>query len=612
MYSFFSFLLTLLLTGSTVSYIFDTSHLSSKALDHIIKQLARQLQPLSPPISPFVKGYYGYSGQHYVDSLRRRLSREQFEHQTKLINDHSIPELKNIKITIQKIREDSEDDIRTNPFEKRNFDHKEKKDEEDDQEFDEDKRITEPNEDEVVTSGNFEVFHKTSYSFQQIGGYASVKEELIQSVDMLTNYKLYEEFNVRTPKGLILEGPPGNGKTLLAKCLSGEVNAKFIPVSGSHFSDTYVGVGAKRIREMFHIARKNKPCIIFIDEIDAVGRKRSSDGVISGSSERDSTLNELLVGLDGFKSSKGIFLIGATNRYDLLDPALTRPGRIDKRIYLGNPDKDTRKAIIDIHIQGKPYCKESVNTETLLEISSGMSGAQIENVLNEAMLSALRRNEKTMLYSDIELALSKMMVGWQPNQHEFSEDMLRRISIHEMGHCLLGLIASASGYHPNVVMVKINLFAPKTPGYTVFESSTNSNIYKREELTSHLMILLGGRIAEEVVYGQSVTTGASDDIEKATNIAIDMVQKYALTSPNKHLPPSLYPSVLSEKAKEKVDEEVHLHLLSATTIAFEYLVKCKNLLVESSELLLHKKVLRKQDIMTFILERYPELKSLFT
>jgi cell division protease FtsH len=610
------------LTSPCISaYAFDlgnTNHLSPKALEHIIKHLSKQIHPQTPPISPFDKGYYGYSRKHHIESLRRRLASPK-----DVILLPLSPEVKRVRLMIQELKPDGHEDNGEEQasesvrrlWRKEEERYEENEDDEDQNDsMDPDERRArqqsngDPHEDEVVTSGSFEVFHKTSHSFSQVGGYDSVKEELLQSVDMISNYKLYEEFNVRTPKGLILEGPPGNGKTLLAKCLSGEVKAAFIPVSGSHFNEKYVGVGASKIREMFRIARKNKPCIIFIDEIDAVGRRRSADGE-AASSERDATLNELLVGLDGFKSSKGVFLIGATNRYDLLDTALTRPGRIDKRIYLGNPDKDTRKAIINIHIQGKPYCNKTITIDNLIEMTRGMSAAQIENVLNEAMLSALRRRERIMVQSDIELAMSKIMVGWQPTEHEFTEDMLRRICIHEMGHCLLGLIASSAKMHPDVVLVKLNLFAPKTPGYTIFESPPNSNIYRREELTSHLMILLGGRIAEEVIYGQSVTTGASNDIEKATSIAVDMVQKYALT--NSDPESSFYASVLSEKIKEKIDEQVHLHLVSATTDAFQYLMKCKDLLIESSEELMLKRVLYKEDIVKIIKERYPELKALF-
>jgi cell division protease FtsH len=610
-----------LMTGRVSAYAFDlgnTNHLSPRALEHIIKHLSKQIHPQTTPISPFDKGYYGYSRKHHIESLRRRLASPK----DVILLQRMSPEVKRVRLMIQEIQTKGHQDkgeIRASESVRRLW--RKEEDTYEAKEYDEENDSTDPderrsrqqssgdpNEDEVVTSGSFEVFHKTSHSFSQVGGYDSVKEELLQSVDMISNYKLYEEFNVRTPKGLILEGPPGNGKTLLAKCLSGEVKAAFIPVSGSHFSDKYVGVGASKIREMFRIARKNKPCIIFIDEIDAVGRRRSADGEAAGS-ERDATLNELLVGLDGFKSSKGVFLIGATNRYDLLDTALTRPGRIDKRIYLGNPDKDTRKAIIHIHIQGKPYCNKTITIDNLIEITRGMSAAQIENVLNEAMLSALRRKERVMVQTDIELAMSKIMVGWQPTEHEFTEDMLRRICIHEMGHCLLGLIASSAKTHPDVVLVKLNLFAPKTPGYTIFESPPNSNIYRREELTSHLMILLGGRIAEEVIYGQSVTTGASNDIEKATSIAVDMVQKYALTSSDPES--SFYASVLSEKAKEKIDEQVHLHFVSATTDAFQYLMKCKDLLIESSEVLMLRKVLYKEDIVKIIKERYPELKALF-
>jgi len=366
-------------------------------------------------------------------------------------------------------------------------------------------------------SKNFEVIKNYKLSFSDVGGYDLVKKELDQCVDILKNYQKYSKYNVRIPKGLILEGPPGTGKTLLAKALAGESKCNFIPVSGADFQEKYVGVGPTRIKELFSLAKDNIPCIIFIDEIDAVGRKRSSDGE-SSSNERDNTLNALLVELDGFKNNTGIFVVAATNRLDLLDNALIRPGRIDKKIFIGLPDTITREAILNIHINGKPH-DSSIIIKDLVEITEGLSGAQIENLLNEAMLNALRINNTQFSYTDFDLILNKMMVGWQPTEHEFTSDIIDHIAIHEMGHAIVGIL---SKYHSKMSKVVINLSSPKSPGYTVFEAST-SNIYTREALFEHLMILLSGRIAEEVFYNVSVTTGAINDFEEALKLAEKMV-----------------------------------------------------------------------------------------
>jgi ATP-dependent metalloprotease FtsH len=411
---------------------------------------------------------------------------------------------------------------------------------------------------------------------------------------MLKNYQKYAKYNVRIPKGLIFEGPPGNGKTLLAKGLAGEAGCSFISVSGSDFQEKYIGVGPTRIKELFALAKKNVPCIIFIDEIDAVGRKRSGDGETS-SGERDNTLNALLVEMDGFKNNTGIFVVGATNRVDLLDNALMRPGRIDKKIYIGMPDATTREAILDIHIQGKPY-GESIILKDLVEITEGYSGAQIENLLNEAMLNALREDRTEFTYQDFDMVLNKMIAGWQPNEHEFTNDIIDHIAIHEMGHAIVGIL---SKHHSKMSKVIINLSSPKSPGYTVFETST-SNIYKRESLFEHLMILLAGRIAEEIFYDVSVTTGAINDFEEALKLAEKMVVYYGM---GRNV---IYPN-LSEKYKEFIDDDVAELISEAYRYSHLILLKGKDLIAETAEILKKDKMLKAKFIQELIEEKYSYL-----
>jgi cell division protease FtsH len=448
-----------------------------------------------------------------------------------------------------------------------------------------------------TNSKNFQVIQKCNILFKDVGGYENVKEELKQCIDILKNYQNYLQYNVRIPKGLILEGPPGTGKTLLSKALAGEANCSFIPVSGSDFQEKYVGVGSTRIKELFELAKNNIPCIIFIDEIDALGRKRSSDGE-SSSSERDNTLNALLVELDGFKNNSGIFLVSATNRIDLLDSALIRPGRIDKKIYIGLPDSTTREAIIRIHIAGKPY-DESIIIKDMVEITEGFSGAQIENLLNEAMLNALRYNKKKFAFSDFDLVLNKMMVGWQPMDHQFNSNIIDHIAIHEMGHAVVGLF---SKHHSKVSKVVINLSSPKSPGYTVFEGST-SNIYIREALFEHLMILLAGRIAEELFYDVSVTTGAINDFEEALKLAEKMIIYYGM---GKNI---IYPS-LSEKYKELIDTEVVNLINDAYKCAQVIIQNSREFIEETSEILKREKILKADMLNNLIDTKYHYLKNL--
>ena len=449
-----------------------------------------------------------------------------------------------------------------------------------------------------VSTDTFELVKHVKTRFTDIGGYDAVKDELRQCVDILSNYRRYVQYNVRIPKGLILEGPPGNGKTLLAKGFAGESNCSFITVSGSEFQEKYVGVGSARVKELFKLAQANAPCIIFIDEIDAVGRKRSSDAD-SASSERDNTLNQLLVAMDGFEASEGVFVIGASNRADLLDPALVRPGRIDKRIFISLPDSKTRDAILQIHIKGKPH-ESNINIPDLVDLMNGMSAAQIENVLNEAMLHAIRYNRTEFSHDDIDVVMNRILAGWQPTEHQFSHEMIEQIVIHEMGHAMVGFLARQ---HAKLTKIVINLSSPNSPGYTVFEGSTSA-LYTRESLFEHLMILLAGRVAEEVFYNVSVTTGAINDFEEALKLAEKMVVYYGMGNS------LIYPSN-SEKYKEQIDNEVVQLIQDAYNLSRFIVSNCKDVITYCAEILKTERILRREELVRIIEEKYPSILNLY-
>jgi cell division protease FtsH len=454
--------------------------------------------------------------------------------------------------------------------------------------------------DEFSNDNNFQIIKNSDYSFDDIGGYDNIKAELLQISDILLHYERYKKYNVRTPKGIIFEGPPGNGKTLMAKGYSGELNVSFIPVSGSEFSEKYVGVGASRVRDLFKLAEDNKPCIIFIDEIDALARKRGNDAV-SSNSEKDQTLNQLLINLDGFKGSNGIFVIGATNRIDLLDPALIRPGRMDKNIFIGNPDSDTRKSIIQIHLSGKPI-DSTIKIDDIVEMTGGFSGAQIENLLNESMLRALRENREYITMEDLEYILNRIMSGWQSTENKYSDDIIQRIVIHEMGHAIVGFF---SNDHSKLSKVVLNLWSPKTPGYTVFENNEEDiNIYTKNGLFAHLMVLLGGRIAEELFYGYSVTTGARKDLEEAYKLAQNMILQYGMGKKN------IYPD-LSDQSKFLIDEEVNHILMMAHESATMIIANSKELIIDCSVILKKDSLLKPQQIVDIINKKYENLWILY-
>ena len=425
-----------------------------------------------------------------------------------------------------------------------------------------------------------------NFNFTCVGGYNDLKQELHQILDFVFDPEKYTQYGLRLPRGILLEGPTGNGKTLIAKCLAGEAKMNFVSCSGSEFMEKYVGVGASRVRELFKFVKKNTPCILFIYEIDALGRKRGNDGEASHS-ERDQTLNQLLVLMDGFHGNDdNILVIAATNRLDMLDPAIIRPGRFDKIIHVPNPDADTRKEIINIHSNKKPL---NISNNHLVRLTNGLNGAQIENILNEATLSAIRENTLPVNIKHIEHTKEKMLIGQTSNfKRNMTDATLRRVAIHEVGHLLM---AMQSQCYEKPWKITIESMNPKhSLGYTIFETEEiDEGFFLREYLQDKIKVLLGGRAAEDVFYGHSVSSGAFSDLEKAFGVARTMIMDYGM---GKKI---IYP-YLSETYKKQIDEQIHFLILQMYNETKDYIQSHQKELTIFVDHLLTKKTLVWNDI----------------
>ena len=360
-------------------------------------------------------------------------------------------------------------------------------------------------------------------TFKDVAGLPEEKEELQELIDFLKNPKKFTKLGARIPKGVLLVGPPGTGKTLLAKAVAGEANAPFYFISGSDFVELYVGVGASRVRDMFKQAKQNAPCLIFIDEIDAVGRQRGT-GIGGGHDEREQTLNQLLTEMDGFGANEGIIIIAATNRPDVLDPALLRPGRFDRQVTVALPEQKAREEILKVHARNKILSK-NVHLDSIAKRTVGFSGADLENLLNEAALLAVIREKTAITMSEIDEAIDRVIMGPAKVTKKYTPDEKKLVAYHEAGHAVLGIKLDNANDVQKVTIIPrgeaggYNLMLPKEEKYTATKT----------ELLEQIMGLLGGRVAEEIVFGE-ITTGAHNDFSKATKIARSMVTEYGMSS----------------------------------------------------------------------------------
>lgn len=364
---------------------------------------------------------------------------------------------------------------------------------------------------------------KGKVTFKDVAGLPEEKEELQELIDFLKNPKKFTKLGARIPKGVLLVGPPGTGKTLLAKAVAGEANAPFYFISGSDFVELYVGIGASRVRDMFKQAKQNAPCLIFIDEIDAVGRQRGT-GIGGGHDEREQTLNQLLTEMDGFGANEGIIIIAATNRPDVLDPALLRPGRFDRQVTVALPEQKAREEILKVHARNKILSK-NVHLDSIAKRTVGFSGADLENLLNEAALLAVRREKQAITMSEIDEAIDRVIMGPAKVTKKYTPKEKKLVAYHEAGHAVLGIKLDNANDVQKVTIIPrgeaggYNLMLPKEEKYTATKT----------ELLEQIMGLLGGRVAEEIVFGE-ITTGAHNDFSKATKIARSMVTEYGMSS----------------------------------------------------------------------------------
>ena len=359
-------------------------------------------------------------------------------------------------------------------------------------------------------------------TFKDVAGLDEEKEELQEEVEFLKNPKKYIDMGARIPKGILLVGHPGNGKTLLAKAVAGEANVPFFSISGSDFVEMFVGVGASRVRDMFKEAKANSPCIIFIDEIDAVGRQRGA-GLGGGHDEREQTLNQLLVEMDGFATHESIIVMAATNRPDILDPALLRPGRFDRQIVVGSPDVKAREDILKLHAKNKPFV-DGIDFKVIAKNTAGFSGADLENMINEAALLAARKNKSKIDLDDVEAAMVKVMMGPEKKSKVITEKEKKLTAYHEAGHAV---VARFLPNHDDIHEISI-IPRGMAGGYTMYRPTEDKSYVSKAEMKEQIVSLLGGRMAEKLIL-DDISTGASNDIERATKIAKQMVMKYGMS-----------------------------------------------------------------------------------
>ena len=442
--------------------------------------------------------------------------------------------------------------------------------------------------------------HQKKVTFNEVAGLKEEKEELHELIDFLKNPKRFQKLGARIPKGVLLVGPPGTGKTLLARAVAGEANVPFYYISGSDFVELFVGVGASRVRDMFNQAKHNAPCLIFIDEIDAVGRQRGT-GLGGGHDEREQTLNQLLTEMDGFGAHEGIIIIAATNRADVLDPALLRPGRFDRQVTVNLPDVKAREEILAVHARNKILAKD-VTLTNLAKRTPGFSGADLENLLNEAALLAVRRNKESITMSEIDEATDRVLMGPAKKSKKYTEEEKKLVAYHEAGHVVLGLKLNSA----NVVQKVTIIPRSYAGGYAMMVPKEEKYTQTKRELLEQITGLLGGRVSEELNFGE-ITTGAHNDFEKATKIARSMVTEYGMSDLGpvqlEHQSEGVFlgrdynkSRNFSDIVAHEIDEEIRKIVGECYQKATEILKQNKDLVKLIAEALMERETLTKEQI----------------
>ncbi len=458
--------------------------------------------------------------------------------------------------------------------------------------------------------------NRPTITFDDVAGVEEAKQELHEVVDFLKSREKFQSLGARIPRGVLLVGPPGTGKTLLARAIAGEAEVPFFSISGSEFVEMFVGVGASRVRDLFDQAKRNTPCIVFIDEIDAVGRHRGA-GLGGSHDEREQTLNQILTEMDGFDTNTSVIVMAATNRPDILDPALLRPGRFDRRVILDRPDINGRIAILKVHTNGKPL-SESVNLEMLAKQTAGFSGADLANLVNEAAILAARRDKKVIDMQELEESIDKVIAGPERKSRKISPKEKEVTAYHEAGHALVAKVL------PNIEPLRKITIIPRgmALGYTK-TLSEDKYLPTRSQFNDELAFLLGGRVAEELIFNE-LTTGASDDIKRATALAREMVTNYGMSD---KLGPRTFGQKeelvflgreiseqrdYSDKVAEQIDEEVNKIIQNAREVAKKILAENKPKLREIAEKLVTQETLEGEALESLFKEPVPSPKAAAT